>query len=115
MSLNRRLASSLALRASSKLFWIEAVRLRNIAGKFFFDAHAIKPGNDRKIEYHRQPVRAIKTQSRNSGQQLHRRRMLELRGFVFPRFGSGLGLGAALAGAFWVKDCGVPIERLGKA
>ena len=49
MSLNRRLASSLALRASSKPFWIEAVRLRNTAGKFFFDAHAISPATIAKL------------------------------------------------------------------
>src|SRR5579872_1603716 len=103
MSLNLRFASSLALRASSKLFWIEVVRLRNIAGKVFLDAHAMRPTTIAKLsstasQYAPSRLNPVIRESNCTDAEC-----LNCAVSASPEFGSGLGFGAAFAGAFWAE------------
>src|SRR5579872_7462390 len=100
MSLNLRFASSLALRASSKLFWIEAVRLRKIDGKFFLDAHTIKPTTMAKFSITASQYAASKLNPVIRESNCTDAECLNCAVSSSPEFGSGLGFGAALAGAF---------------
>src|SRR3954469_7725658 len=100
MSPNRRFASSLALRASSKLFWIEAVRLRNIAGKFFFEAHAIMPTTMAKFTTTASQYAASRLNPVMRDRSCTDAECLNCAVSSSPEFGSGLGVDEAFAGAF---------------
>jgi hypothetical protein len=106
MSDNLLFASSLALRASSKLFWMEAVRLRNMAGKFFFENHQIAPTTIAKLsttasQYALSVLSPVILESSRTEAEC-----LNCAVGSSSDFDSGLGVDEAFAGAFCCEGLG---------